>query len=84
MVDVRGDVLRPPHGSLCTHIRPVLVKNMLILASYVKQMDIYLRKVYIGRKVTSALGERGGSMVECRTPEREVGGSIPTAAVLCP
>ena len=28
--------------------------------------------------------ERGGSVVECRTPEREVGGSIPTAAVLCP
>ena len=27
--------------------------------------------------------ERGGSVVECRTPEREVGGSIPTAAVLC-
>ena len=27
---------------------------------------------------------RGGSVVECRTPEREVGGSIPTAAVLCP
>ena len=47
-------------SSLCTHIRPVLVKNMLILASYVKQMDIYLRKVYIVRKVTSALGERGG------------------------
>ena len=23
-------------------------------------------------------------MVECRTPEREVGDSIPTAAVLCP
>ena len=30
------------------------------------------------------LGERGGSVVECRTPEREVGGSKPTAAVLCP
>ena len=30
------------------------------------------------------IGERGGSVVECRTPEREVGGSIPTAAVLCP
>ena len=30
------------------------------------------------------MGERGGSVVECRTPEREVGGSIPTAAVLCP
>ena len=29
-------------------------------------------------------GERGGSVVECRNPEREVGGSIPTAAVLCP
>ena len=30
-----------------------------------------------------AVGERGGSVVECRTPEREVGGSRPTAAVLC-
>ena len=29
-------------------------------------------------------GERGGSVVECRTPEREVGGSRPTAAMLCP
>ena len=28
--------------------------------------------------------ERGGSVVECRTPEREVQGSRPTAAVLCP
>ena len=33
---------------------------------------------------TLVLGERGGSVVECRTPEREVGGSKPTAAVLCP
>ena len=32
----------------------------------------------------AVLGERGGSVVECRTPEREVGGSKPTAAVLCP
>ena len=30
------------------------------------------------------LGECGGSVVECRTPEREVRGSRPTAAVLCP
>ena len=30
------------------------------------------------------LGERIGSVVECRTPEREVGGSKPTVAVLCP
>ena len=29
-------------------------------------------------------GERGGSVVECQTPEREVRGSRPTAAVLCP
>ena len=29
-------------------------------------------------------GERSGSVVECRTPEREVGGSKPNAAVLCP
>ena len=29
-------------------------------------------------------GERGGSVVEYRTPEREVRGSRPTAAVLCP
>ena len=28
--------------------------------------------------------ERGGSVVECRTPEREVRGSKPTTAVLCP
>ena len=30
------------------------------------------------------LGECGGSVVECRTPEREVGGSKPITAVLCP
>ena len=30
------------------------------------------------------IGERGGSVVECRTAEREVRGSRPTAAVLCP
>ena len=30
------------------------------------------------------IGERGGSVVEYRTPEREVRGSRPTAAVLCP
>ena len=34
--------------------------------------------------ITEGGGERGGSVVECQTPEREVGGSKPTAAVLCP
>ena len=29
-------------------------------------------------------GERGGLVVESLIPEREVGGSIPTSAVLCP
>ena len=33
---------------------------------------------------TPTTGERGGSVVECRTSEREVLGSRPTAAVLCP
>ena len=32
----------------------------------------------------TAHGERGGSVVECRTPEREVRGSRPTVSVLCP
>ena len=39
---------------------------------------------YAVRARTMFCGERGGSVVECRTPEREVGGSKPTAAVLCP
>ena len=30
------------------------------------------------------VGERGGSVVACRTPEREVRDSRPTSAVLCP
>ena len=37
-----------------------------------------------GDKYHFLMGERGGSVVECRTPEREVRGSRPTAAVLCP
>ena len=41
------------------------------------QADFYSPSIYADR-------ERGGSVVECRTPEREVGGSKPTAAVLCP
>ena len=36
------------------------------------------------KEVQQMLGERGGSVVECRTPEREVRGSRPTSAVLCP
>ena len=36
------------------------------------------------RSTINTGGERGGSVVECRTPERDVGGSKPTTAVLCP
>ena len=45
-------------------------------------LDKFLITVINKNKVF--IGERGGSVVECRTPEREIGGSIPTAAVLCP
>ena len=34
--------------------------------------------------VTLFCGERGGSVVVCRTPERDVVGSKPTATMLCP
>ena len=43
-----------------------------------------LRKTLEFNKVRALQGERGGSVVECRTPEREFRGSRPTAAVLCP
>ena len=42
------------------------------------------RKYLAADENYSQKGERGGSVVECRTPEREVRGSKPTAAVLCP
>ena len=45
-------------------------------------LDKFLITVINKNKVF--IWERGGSVVECRTPEREIGGSIPTAAVLCP
>ena len=40
--------------------------------------------MFLNHTFTVLIGERGGSVVECRTPEREVLGSKPTAAVLCP
>ena len=47
--------------------------------------QLYQLKCQHFRVVVAILGgERGGSVVECRTPEREVRGSRPTAAVLCP
>ena len=54
--------------------KPIKVSNTRFLNIYtcILEYIIYPR------------GERGGSVVECRTPEREVRGSRPTAAVLCP
>ena len=51
-----------------------------------RELPTQLRFEWFGRYngVTESMGERGGSVVECRTPEREVRGSRPTAAVLCP
>ena len=39
--------------------------------------------LFIDYGTCSYVGERGGLVVEPRIPEREVGGSIPTSAVLC-
>ena len=49
-----------------------------ILWFYLIVWDMYVADKWLSK------GERGGSVVECRTPEREVWGSKPTAAVLCP
>ena len=50
----------------------------------VKERQDRLPVMYWLPKLHKKTGERGGSVVECRTPEREVRGSRPTAAVLCP
>ena len=51
--------------------------DLLEVHVHVSSFQIY---VYLQLQI----GERGGSVVECRTPEREVRGSRPNAAVLCP
>ena len=49
---------------------------MNIIVGIMDQCDTYID--------LTKYGERGGSVVECRTPEREVGGSKRTATMLCP
>ena len=51
------------------------------MIKYVKTINEHIKEVPESKP---GKGERGGSVVECRTPEREVRGSRPTAAVLCP
>ena len=59
--------------------------NMVLGCFFIYQNDVFpCHHQRPLRILPSATGERGGSVVECRTPEREVVGSKPTAAVLCP
>ena len=58
--------------------------NFLDLKVHEKTI-VFVSRTYFDENTSHImLGERGGSVVECRTPEREVRGSRPTAAVLCP
>ena len=71
-------------GSLC----PLHVKIQIFQLSVIvldNSSSHFLEMTMLVRKVGTLIhGEGGGSVVECRTPEREVRGSRPTATVLCP
>ena len=79
-------------STLCTALPHNLIKEKLINLiewTFKREGSPYIacneRQAFFTSEDTKRyMGERGGSVVECRTPEREVGGSIPTAAVLCP
>ena len=61
----------------------LLYKGLKVKPVY-QQMTLSPKLGVVGISTLWHFGERGGSVVECRTPEREVRGSRPTAAVLCP
>ena len=68
-----------PQFTVCS---TVIYQNVhLVDPKHQMVMDVC---IYLNRLFLCISGERGGSVVECRTPEREVRGSKPTAAVLCP
>ena len=81
---------------MCTLTRRAITQNLWFMGStraFIRNVNIIpytLNKSFqkrgceILRHFSPLPGERGGSVVECRTPEREVRGSRPTAAVLCP
>ena len=72
--------LRKCTGSL----EPLLVAYVIsAIISWAGSFDDHLGIIFYNSPYKTS-GERGGSVVECRTPEREVRGSRPTAAVLCP
>ena len=60
------------------HIKYIWVSDVYVMVQWFCLISWKLLSIYVFS------GERGGSVVECRTPEREVRGSRPTAAVLCP
>ena len=63
------------------HVRPTPLKNHQIWV--VPKLKNHTQWQLV-KHTLSVTGERGGSVVECWTPEREVQGSRPTSAVLCP
>ena len=63
----------------CHFVHPVLVES-----HDTEAVLMVTNNITLGIMMHNCFGERGGSVVECRTLEREVGGSKPTAAVLCP
>ena len=75
MWDLQRGFMLDPYGQ--THIGPIWVP----FTAHIPYIDLPVLDPYSSH---IDLGERGGSVVECRTPEREVRGSRPTAAVLCP
>ena len=72
----------------CPWVPPVFYTHLCHRQTHWQMTDnSYLFKSspsFLYSSLSQTLGERGGSEVECRTPEREVGGSKPTAAMLCP
>ena len=48
------------------------------------EFSVGTRRLFAVLFTKVSIGERGGSVLERRTPEREVGGPKPTSAVLCP
>ena len=68
------------------HLRNILGFTLTLLVTHCvhTSMNVIKMKFIASIYIILGMGERGGSVVECRTPEREVGGSRPTAAVLCP
>ena len=64
----------------------MLTQNLITVTAQlnVTRWRHYFLTLLVKTLATLDVGEHGGSVVECRTPEREVRGSRPTAAVLYP